>query len=105
MVRPLAGRGKSVTLSARPKVRFPLHHDTRDVNESDTCVIISDFLADVLGYDKYGEVTTEFAIRSITIADLLRTDVIKRDAIEGEKATAAEKLVRRAERKPSGNQY
>jgi hypothetical protein len=41
----------------------------RDVNESDTCVIISDFLADVLGYDKYGELTTEFAIRS-TFCDL-----------------------------------
>jgi hypothetical protein len=42
---------------------------SRDVGESDTCVIISDFLADVLGYDKYGEVTTEFAIRS-TFCDL-----------------------------------
>jgi hypothetical protein len=42
---------------------------SRDVGESDTCVIISDFLADVLGYDKYSEVTTEFAIRS-TFCDL-----------------------------------
>lgn len=42
---------------------------SRDVNESDTCVILSDFLADVLGYDKYTEVTTEFAIRS-TFCDL-----------------------------------
>jgi hypothetical protein len=42
---------------------------SRDVGESDTCVIISDFLADVLGYDKYNEVTTEFAIRS-TFCDL-----------------------------------
>jgi hypothetical protein len=42
---------------------------TRDVGESDTCVIISDFLADVLGYDKYTELTTEFAIRS-TFCDL-----------------------------------
>lgn len=41
----------------------------RDVGESDTCVIISDFLADVLGYDKYSEVTTEFEIRS-TFCDL-----------------------------------
>jgi hypothetical protein len=41
----------------------------RDVNESDTCVIISDFLADVLGYDKYAEVTTEFAVKS-TFCDL-----------------------------------
>lgn len=42
---------------------------SRDVGESDTCVIISDFLADVLGYDKYGDITTEFAIRS-TFCDL-----------------------------------
>lgn len=41
----------------------------RDVNESDTVVIVSDFLADVLGYDKYSELTTEFAIRS-TFCDL-----------------------------------
>ena len=41
----------------------------RDVNESDTCVIVSDFLQDVLGYDKYAEVTTEFSIRS-TFCDL-----------------------------------
>lgn len=42
---------------------------TRDVNESDTCVIVSDFLGEVLGWDKYSEVTTEFAIRS-TFCDL-----------------------------------
>ena len=42
---------------------------SRDVGESDTCVIISDFLADVLGYDKYSDITTEFAIRS-TFCDL-----------------------------------
>jgi hypothetical protein len=41
----------------------------RDVGESDTCVVISDFLADVLGYDKYSEVTTEFAVKS-TFCDL-----------------------------------
>ena len=41
----------------------------RDVNESDTCVIVSDFLADVLGYDKYSELTTELAIKS-TFCDL-----------------------------------
>src|SRR5687768_17793026 len=42
---------------------------SRDVNESDTRVIISDFLADVLGFDKYSEVTTEFAVKS-TFCDL-----------------------------------
>src|SRR5687767_5677530 len=42
---------------------------TRDVSESDTCVIVADVLADLLGYDKYVEVTTEFAIRG-TFVDL-----------------------------------
>jgi hypothetical protein len=41
----------------------------RDVSESDTAVIIADFLADVLGYEKYVEITTEFAIRG-TYCDL-----------------------------------
>lgn len=46
----------------------------RDVNESDTVVIVSDFLTEVLGYDKYEEITTELAIRS-SFCDL----AVKRD--------------------------
>jgi hypothetical protein len=41
----------------------------RDINESDTVTIITDFLADTLGYDKYSEITSEFAIRG-TYCDL-----------------------------------
>lgn len=41
----------------------------RDVSESDTVVIIADMLADMLGYKKYVEITTEFAIRG-TYVDL-----------------------------------
>lgn len=41
----------------------------RDVNESDTVVIITDFLSEVCGYDKYSEITTEFSIRG-TYCDL-----------------------------------
>lgn len=41
----------------------------RDVNESDTAVIVSDMLTDLLGYDKYHDVTTEYAIHS-TFCDL-----------------------------------
>lgn len=41
----------------------------RDVSESDTVVIIGDMLADVLGYEKYIEVSTEFAIKG-TYVDL-----------------------------------
>jgi hypothetical protein len=42
---------------------------TRDVGESDTVTIVKDMLADVFGYDKYVEVTSEFAIRG-TYCDL-----------------------------------
>jgi hypothetical protein len=41
----------------------------RDVSESDTVVIIVDMLADVLGYKKYIEITTEHSIRG-TYVDL-----------------------------------
>lgn len=41
----------------------------RDVGESDTVTIVTDMLADVFGYDKYSEVTSEFAIRG-TYCDL-----------------------------------
>lgn len=42
---------------------------TRDVNESDTVTIIQNFLCEVLGYDRYSEITSEFAIKS-TYCDL-----------------------------------
>lgn len=41
----------------------------RDVGESDTVTIINDMLADVFGYDKYSEVTSEYSIRG-TFCDL-----------------------------------
>lgn len=41
----------------------------KDVNESDTVAIITDILAEVFGYDKYTEVTSEFAIKR-TFCDL-----------------------------------
>ncbi len=41
----------------------------RDVNESDTVTIITDMLADLFGFDKYTEVTSEQAIRG-TYCDL-----------------------------------
>jgi predicted type IV restriction endonuclease len=41
----------------------------RDVNESDTVAVLNDIFGDVLGYDKYLEVTIELAIRS-TYCDL-----------------------------------
>ncbi len=41
----------------------------RDVNESDTVTIITDMLADIFGFDKYTEITSEQAIRG-TYCDL-----------------------------------
>jgi Type I restriction enzyme R protein N terminus (HSDR_N) len=42
---------------------------SKDVNESNTVVIVTDILADVFGFDKYSEITTEHAIKS-TYCDL-----------------------------------
>lgn len=42
---------------------------SRDLGEADTVTIVKDMLADVFGYDKYSEVTSEYAIRS-TYCDL-----------------------------------
>jgi hypothetical protein len=42
---------------------------SRDVNESDTSMIVTDVLAEVFGYDKYNEVTRELCIRG-TFCDL-----------------------------------
>jgi hypothetical protein len=36
---------------------------SRDVNESDTAVIVADMLQEICGYDKYSEITSEYAIR------------------------------------------
>jgi predicted type IV restriction endonuclease len=41
----------------------------RDINESDTSLIVTDVLADVFGYDKYSELTRELCIRG-TFCDL-----------------------------------
>lgn len=41
----------------------------RDVNESDTSMIVTDLLAEMFGFDKYAEVTREYAIRG-TYCDL-----------------------------------
>lgn len=41
----------------------------RDVNEADTVLIIQDIVAEALGFDKYTEITSEYAIRG-TYCDL-----------------------------------
>jgi hypothetical protein len=36
---------------------------TKDINESDTVVIITDMLTEIFGFDKYSEITSEYAIK------------------------------------------
>src|ERR1051326_2349836 len=42
---------------------------TRDINESDTVVLMTGILSEILGFDKYADITTELAIRG-TFCDL-----------------------------------
>lgn len=42
---------------------------TKDINESDTVTIIMDMLAEIFGYDKYSEITSEYSIKK-TYCDL-----------------------------------
>ncbi len=41
----------------------------RDINETDTVTIVKDLLAEIFGFDKYAEITSEYAIRG-TYVDL-----------------------------------
>ena len=41
----------------------------KDINESDTVVIITDMLYEIFGFDKYSEITSEYAIKK-TFCDL-----------------------------------
>jgi hypothetical protein len=41
----------------------------RDVNESDTVIIVTDMISEVFGYDKYSEISSEHAIRG-TFCDM-----------------------------------
>ena len=36
-----------------------------DINESDTVMVVRDMLEEIFGYDRFGEITTEYAIRNI----------------------------------------
>lgn len=42
---------------------------SKDINESDTVTIIVDMLGDIFGYDKYTEITSEYAVKK-TFCDL-----------------------------------
>lgn len=54
----------------------------RDIGEADTVTIITDFLCDALGYDKYKEVSSEHAIRGTYVDRVITVDNKKRFLIE-----------------------
>lgn len=54
----------------------------RDVNESDTVTIIKDVLAEVFGYDKFLELTSEFAIRGTFVDLAIKFDGVPQMLIE-----------------------
>lgn len=46
----------------------------KDISEADTVTVINDILADVCGYDKYHEVTSQYAIRGTNVDLAVRVD-------------------------------
>lgn len=73
-------------------------HRSRDVSEADTVTVVKDVLADVFGYDKYAELTSEQQVRG-TFCDLaVQTDGKVRFLIEVKSAgsTLSEAHIRQA---------
>jgi len=54
----------------------------RDVGESDTVMIVTDMLAEVFGYDKYSEITSEFSIRGTFVDLATKIDGVPQTLIE-----------------------
>jgi hypothetical protein len=46
----------------------------KDISEADTVTVINDILADACGYDKYHEVTSQYAIRGTFVDLAVRVD-------------------------------
>ncbi|WP_181393103.1 type I restriction enzyme HsdR N-terminal domain-containing protein [Stenotrophomonas sp. HMWF023] len=55
--------------TVRSLVSVAVSHKTKDVSEADTVTLVKDMLADIFGYDKYNELTSEQQIRG-TFCDL-----------------------------------
>lgn len=55
--------------SVKSLVGVAISHKTRDVSEADTVTLVKDMLADIFGFDKYNELTSEQQIRG-TFCDL-----------------------------------
>ncbi len=55
--------------SVRALTTVAISHKTKDVSEADTVTLVKDMLADIFGYEKYNELTSEQQIRG-TFCDL-----------------------------------
>jgi hypothetical protein len=62
-LKPNAATLKQVQGSLKKFITILKAASQKDINESDTCNIINDILGDVLGYDKFFDVTTEYKIK------------------------------------------
>jgi len=75
--------------SLRTLLSVALSHKTKDVSEADTVTLVKDMLADIFGYEKYNELTSEQQIRG-TFCDLaVRIDGKIRVLIEVKAAALA----------------
>ncbi|HWK94127.1 MAG TPA: type I restriction enzyme HsdR N-terminal domain-containing protein [Pseudolabrys sp.] len=54
----------------------------KDISEADTVTVINDILADVAGYDKYHEVTSQYAIRGTYVDLAIKVDDAIRFLVE-----------------------
>src|SRR5262245_17903199 len=54
----------------------------KDISEADTVTVINDILADVCGYDKYHEITSQYAIRGTYVDLAVKVDDDVRFLIE-----------------------
>ena len=63
MTKPNAAAVRSIQKGLKRFITILEVASQKDVNESDTSNIINDILGDVLGYDKFFDVTTEYKIR------------------------------------------
>jgi hypothetical protein len=75
--------------SVRALTSVAMSHKTRDVSEADTVTLVKDMLADIFGYEKYNELTSDQQIRG-TFCDLaVRIDGKIRVLIEVKAAALA----------------
>jgi hypothetical protein len=80
--------GLSARVSARISAQLKKYQgilkaaQKRDISEADTVTIITDILADIFGYDKYKDVSSEHAIRGTYVDLIVTVDEKKRFLIE-----------------------